>query len=168
MTYKNKTYIAFDGDTDIEYYRTLQMWKENKNIDFDFYDAHDLNTARDTSLTESIKNQLRERFENSKLFMIIVGDKTKDNRKFIPWEIEQALERNLPIIVIYINHSRHIDTTVCPLPLHQALAIHIPFKLDIIQYAYKYWPSSHDKYQKGGEKGPYYYVAETYEQLGLG
>ncbi|MCL1998788.1 MAG: hypothetical protein FWG65_08475 [Turicibacter sp.] len=52
MPYKNKTYIAFDGDTDMSYYRTLQMWKANNNIDFDFYDAHNLNTARDTSLTE--------------------------------------------------------------------------------------------------------------------
>lgn len=68
MAYKNRTYIAFDGDTDIAYYRTLQMWKERNDIDFDFYDAHDLNTSRDTSLTESIKNQLRKRFDNSKLF----------------------------------------------------------------------------------------------------
>lgn len=58
MAYRNKTYIAFDGDTDMIYYRTLQMWKSNANINFEFYDAHDLNTARDTSLTESIKNQL--------------------------------------------------------------------------------------------------------------
>ncbi len=42
-----------------------------------FYDAHDLNSARDSSLTESIKNQLRTRFDNSRLFMIIVGEKTK-------------------------------------------------------------------------------------------
>ena len=48
MPYRNKTYIAFDGDTDMSYYRTLQMWKANENINFEFYDAHDLNTARDT------------------------------------------------------------------------------------------------------------------------
>ena len=114
MAYRNKTYIAFDGDTDMSYYRTLQMWKSNENIDFDFYDAHDLNIARDTSLTESIKSQLRARFDNSKLFMILVGDNTKWNRKFIPWEIEQALNRDLPIIVVNVNGSRQKDDSRCP------------------------------------------------------
>jgi len=47
MSYKNKTYVAFDGDNDIKYYRTMQMWKENEHIEFDFYDAHDLNSARE-------------------------------------------------------------------------------------------------------------------------
>jgi len=32
MAYRNKTYIAFDGDSDMSYYRTLQMWKSNDNI----------------------------------------------------------------------------------------------------------------------------------------
>lgn len=70
------------------------MWRENNHIDFDFYDAHDLNTARDSSQIESIEKQLRVRFDNSKVFMIIVGDATKNNRKFIPWEIDQAIKRD--------------------------------------------------------------------------
>ena len=167
MAYKNKTYIAFDGDTDMEYYRTLQMWKENKNIDFDFYDAHDLNTARDTSLTESIKNQLRERFENSKLFMILVGEKTKSNRKFIPWEIEQALERNLPIIVIYLNNSRDIDYSICPIALQNVLSIHIPFKLAIIQYAFENWPFRHFELKAAKVNSPRVYTEILYRNLGL-
>ena len=58
MTYKNKTYIAFDGDTDIEYYRTLQMWKENKNIDFDFYDDEFKNNLYKEINKAFIKNLL--------------------------------------------------------------------------------------------------------------
>lgn len=27
MTYRNKTYVAFDGDKDIRYYRLMQAWK---------------------------------------------------------------------------------------------------------------------------------------------
>jgi len=167
MAYRNKTYIAFDGDTDMSYYRTLQMWRSNENIDFDFYDAHDLNTARDTSLTESIKSQLRVRFDNSKLFMILVGDSTKWNRKFIPWEIEQALNRNLPIVVVYINGSRKKDDDKCPTSLRDALAVHIPFKASIMQYAFEHWTSSHDSYKSKGNTGAYTYKDEVYKNLGI-
>lgn len=167
MAYKNKTYIAFDGDTDMSYYRTLQMWKSNSNINFDFYDAHDLNTARDTSLTESIKSQLRIRFDNSKIFMILVGDSTKGNRKFIPWEIQQAIDRQLPIIVVYINGSRSKDNDKCPTALQGELAIHIPFKASIMQYAFDNWPDSYAKHKADGKTGAYYYTDEVYKDLNL-
>lgn len=168
MAYKNRTYIAFDGDTDIAYYRTLQMWKEHSDIDFDFYDAHDLNTSRDTSLTESIKNQLRIRFDNSKLFLILIGEKTKWNRKFIPWEIQQAIECDLPIIVVNINNNRKKDDERCPTTLRDILSIHIPFKAKIIQYAIENWPSSHLKYTLQGKFKTFKYRDEVYKRLGIG
>ena len=62
MAYRNKTYIAFDGDKDMSYYRLMTAWSANERFDFEFHNAHDLNTARDTSQEESIKRQLRERF----------------------------------------------------------------------------------------------------------
>ncbi len=167
MPYRNNTYIAFDGDTDMSYYRILLMWKANANIEFDFYDAHDLNTARDTSLTESIKCQLRIRFDNSKIFMILVGDNTKWNRKFIPWEIEQALKRELPIIVVYINGSRQKDDAKCPTALRDVLAVHIPFKASIMQYAFEHWPSSHASHKSNGDSGAYHYTDEVYRNLGM-
>ena len=70
MAYRNKTYICFDGDTDMRWYRMMEAWKDNDNIDFNFANAHDLNTARDSSKEESIKKQLRERFVNSKKFIV--------------------------------------------------------------------------------------------------
>jgi len=48
--YRNKLYVAFDGDEDMHWYNTLKMWRDNENIDFGFYDAHDINIARDSSL----------------------------------------------------------------------------------------------------------------------
>ena len=72
MAYRNKTYVCFDGDTDMKYYNLMKAWKQNDNTDFNFYDAHELNSARDTSLEQSIKNQLRERLKNTKLFVFIL------------------------------------------------------------------------------------------------
>jgi hypothetical protein len=70
MAYRNKTYVAFASE-DINIYYLMQAWKENENIDFDFFDAHDLNTARDSSLNETIKDKLRERLSNSKQAVIL-------------------------------------------------------------------------------------------------
>ena len=78
MSYRNKTYIAFDGDNDMHYYRLMTAWKAHDGNSFNFHNAHDLNQARDTSLEESIKRQLRERLANSKLFILLIGEKTKN------------------------------------------------------------------------------------------
>lgn len=61
MAYRNKTYIAFDGDNDMHYYRLMTAWSAHEGFNFDIYNAHDLNTARDSSQEECIKRQLRER-----------------------------------------------------------------------------------------------------------
>ena len=45
MSYKNKTYVAFDGDNDMKYYRLMTAWIEHDHIEFDFLNAHDLNSA---------------------------------------------------------------------------------------------------------------------------
>lgn len=38
MSYRNKTYVIFDGD-DIHNYRSMRAWTQNAHIDFNFYDA---------------------------------------------------------------------------------------------------------------------------------
>lgn len=90
MSYKNKTYIAFDGDNDMWDYAYMKGWKSSENVGFNFYNAHDLNSARDISTEESIKAQLRERMANAKQMILLVGEKTKHLRKFVPWKIELA------------------------------------------------------------------------------
>ncbi|MCL1998789.1 MAG: TIR domain-containing protein [Turicibacter sp.] len=99
--------------------------------------------------------------------MILVGDNTKWNRKFIPWKIERALNRNLPIIVVYINGSWQKNNTKRPTALRDALEIHIPFKAAAVQHAFENWPSSHVGYKSKGKTGAYYYTDETYKNRGL-
>lgn len=76
MAYRNKTFVSFASE-DLHYYRLMQAWKKNEKIDFNFYDAHDLNTALDTSKPETIRRRLRERFSNTKQVVLLVGDKTR-------------------------------------------------------------------------------------------
>lgn len=70
LSYRNKTYVAFASE-DIKFYRLMEAWRENENIDFNFYDAHDLYVSRDTSSRETIRRNLRERMKNAKQFVLL-------------------------------------------------------------------------------------------------
>ncbi len=169
MSYRNKTYVAFDGDNDIRYYRMMQAWKNNDNIDFNFYDAHDLNSARDTSTEESIKSQLRERMANAKQMILLVGENTKYLRKFVPWEIELARKKDIPIIVVNLNKNRTYDKNLCPSVIKDGIyTINVSFEMKIIKYALDYFPDIYDK-KKNDESydHTYHYKDSVYEELGL-
>lgn len=167
MPYRNKTYVAFDGDRDIHYYRLMLAWKQNDGFDFNFHNAHDLNTARDTSLEASIKAQLRERMRNSREFVLLVGSNTRFLRKFVAWEIEQALTRDLPIIVVNTNGKRARCDERCPASLRDELAVHISFNPAMMQFALEHWPDEHRSLRRSGTTGPRFYSAERYSDVGL-
>ncbi len=167
MPYQNKTFVSFDGDSDMSYYRLMQAWKQNDGITFNFYDAHDLNTARDSSQEASIKAQLAERMRNSKVFVLLVGERTRYLQKFVRWEIEQAVSRELPIIAVNLNGRRSMNVERCPPVLQGELAIHVSFNAAIMQHALDNWPASHMENQRTRKTGPYYYNETIYKRLGL-
>lgn len=168
MAYRNKLYIAFDGDYDMEYYNTFEMWRDNKNIDFNFHDAHDLNVARDSSLPESIKVQLRERMRNSKTMLLVVGEHTKYIRGYIPWEIGYARYLDLPIIVSNLNDRRRYDSNRCPSALGGGKgAVHVSFRMKIIRYALEHWPSFYHNNKPEVLEMVYHYPDDVYQTLGL-
>lgn len=166
MAYRNKTYICFDGDTDMKYYRLMQAWSANQRFSFDFYNAHDLNSARDTSEVESIKRQLRVRFANSKLLVVLIGENTARLTRFVKWEMEVALRLDLPIIGVNLNGSRKRDA-LCPPTIRDELAVYVPFGMKIVEHAMANWPASHAKYKSEGKTDYYHYTDATYMSLGL-
>lgn len=166
-TYTNKTYVAFDADNDIRYYRLMQAWKKNDSTSFNFYDAHDLNNLMPYSSEDTIKAKLAERLRNTKVFVLLVGNSTKNLYKFVRWEIEQALKRNIPIIVVNLNSKRSEDSNLCPAILNNKLAIHISFNQKIIEHAIDNWESLDASHRNKGETGAYYYKTSYYESLGL-
>lgn len=169
MAYRNKTYVAFDGDNDIRYYNLMKAWKQSDNTDFNFYDAHELNNARDTSMPESIKKQLSTRMANSKMFVLLLGEKTRYLTKFVKWEVEHAIYLNLPIVVVNLNGKKEEDTTRMPSWLNNELCISCSFNSKIIQYSLEHWGDYHYEYQNdASKKGKHYsWKADVYESLGL-
>ena len=144
----------------------MQAWKQNDNSSFNFYDAHDINNNYDKS-EQSIKASLEERFRNSKIFVLLVGDKTKYLYKYVRWEIEQALNREMPIIVVNLNGIRSMDLNRCPAILRNELAVHVSFSSKILQFALEDWPIEDNQYRNAGKIGPFQYNEKVYEKLGL-
>lgn len=167
MPYRRRIFVSFDGDNDIHYYRLMRAWKQSDHTDFDFLDAHDLNTARDTSTEETIKRRLGQRLSRSTVVVSLIGEHTRYHYKFVRWELEQAVNRRLPIIGANLNGYRYQDTRLCPPIIRDELAIYISFNASILQHALENWPSEHGRHVSQGEAGPYYYRRDVYDRLGL-
>ena len=166
MAYRNKVYVSMDADSDLHYYRLMQAWKQSDRTSFNFYDAHDLNRILDKS-EESIKLGLQERFRNSKVFVLLVGEHTRYLYRFVRWEIEQALNRKLPCIIVNLNGYRQQDSVRCPAIIRDRLAIHISFNARIMEYALNHWPQTHTTKQQCFIDEAYHYEQGLYQRLGL-
>lgn len=166
MAYQNKTYIVFDGDSDMYYYRLMTAWKAHDGFSLNFHNAHDLNTARDSSQEESIKRQLRERFANSKLVVVLIGASTKYLTKFVKWELEVALRLGLPVIGVNLNQSRAMDDR-CPPTIRDQLVVYTAFNHNIIKHAMDHWPDEFNGLRSAGTNGSRFYTDDVYRRLGL-
>jgi len=160
-------YTCFDGDSDIHYYRLMQAWHANTRFDFTFSNAHDITQSRDSSSEETIKRSLRLRLNASDVMLVLIGASTRNLYRFVRWEIEVALEKNIPLIGVNLNGIRQMDSALCPPILRNVLAVHIPFGSKIVDYAIKYWPAGHRKHQGDGDTGPFYYKDSVYKELGM-
>lgn len=169
MSYRNKTYVAFASE-DILHYRLMTAWRSNENMDFNFFNAHDLFIARDTSLPETIRGRLRERMKNAKQ-IVLLGTPTArykggNGSSFLAYEIKLAIEFDLPIVVANLNKKRTIDTSVIPQPLIDAnhYTVSVSFQPAIIQYALDHYAPA---YAASGKNGPHYYEPHVYSGLGI-
>lgn len=166
MSYRNKTYVIFDGDKDMWAYGYMKGWKSNHNIDFSFHDAHDLKPLTDRASEETVKRRLRERFSSAKQVVVLIGESTKNLYRFVRWEMEVAKQLDLPIVAVNLNNKRSQDSNRCPAILRDHYVVHVPFKMRIIKYALDNFPSEYAK-RDGSEGGARYYREIVYKDLGL-
>lgn len=152
MVYRNKTYVAFDGDSDMRYYNLMKAWKQSDATTFNFYDAHDINTALDSSSEETIKRRLSERMASSKMFVLLVGQNTYRLTKFVKWEVQHAIKLQLPIIAVKLDSSNIIPGWLSDYPY-----ICAPFEIASVERAMTSWPAVFPRYYREGKKGPFYY-----------
>ncbi|MET8307780.1 TIR domain-containing protein [Micromonospora sp. NPDC005173] len=169
MSYRNKTYVAFASE-DIKCYWLMEAWRDNQHIDFNFYDAHDLYQARDSSQPESIKSRLGERIKNAKQVVLLgskIGKKKgSDGTSFLAYEVGAILRLKLPVVVANLDGDRCIDRDFIPRPLLDAdyYTLSVSFQPAIIKLALdNYAPA----FAGSNKTGPHHYKSEVYTKLGL-
>lgn len=169
MAYRNKTYVAFASE-DIKYYRVMEAWRDNDNIDFSFLDAHDLYESRDTSLPGTIKRNLRERMKNAKQ-VVLLGSATAKKKgsngtSFLAYEVDVMLEFGLPIVVANLDRSQTVDRNFIPKPILEAdyYTVSVAFRMKMIQHALDEYVEA---FKRGGRSGPHQYPKTVYDNLGL-
>lgn len=169
MSYRNKTYIAFASE-DISSYRSMEAWRENQNLDFDFFDAHDLFISRDTSKPETIKANLRERMKTAKQFVMLGSADAKrkgsDGFSFLAYEIDTMVSLGLPVVVTNLDGDRAVDRNFIQKPLLDAdyYTMSVSFQPKIIKYALDNHATD---FSDSSNTGPYYYKSSVYDELGL-
>ena len=167
MPYRNKTYVCFDADNDIHYYRLMLAWKQNDNTNFRFHNAHDLNRLLPTSSEKTIKRKLKERLRNTKTFIVLIGKSTQYLYKFVRWEMEQALGLDIPIIAVNLNGKRQMDKNLCPPIIRDKLVVHVSFNTRIVQHVLENWETEYYDLKRDGCSGARHYSREVYQKFGL-
>jgi hypothetical protein len=181
MAYRNGTYIAFhaDGtniptDSDIKYYNLMKAWTAKTDDDFSMINSHEKTAAvRDSSLKTTLRTRLKERLSKSKHMVLIIGDTTKNDMDWVPFEIEYAVDTcKIPLIIAYTGYEYILNPSLLSNLWPKALkdrinngtvkAIHIPFKKEplkdaISQFDLKNKPSTSLNY----------YTREAYKSFGI-
>lgn len=167
MSYRNKTYVVFDGDKDMWAYGYMKGWKSNENVDFDFDDAHDIDDIRSGVTEETVKRHLRERFGRSSQVVVLIGESTKDLYRYVRWEIEAAQGLDLPIIGVNLNKQRQYDPNRCPPILRDTFTVHVSYNKDIIQHALDNWPNHYHTNKNTSTDINLHFTENVYKSLGL-
>ena len=168
MSYKDKTYIIFDGDKDRWAYARMKGWKALDHIDFDFEDAHSEYTLTSNANNESyIKGKLKKRFANACQVVLLIGESTKNLYKYVRWELEVARELGLPIIAVNLDGSKQQNNNTCPPIIRDTYTVHIPFKMKIIKYALDNFPKEFKVKKSNPSVGGRIYGESVYQTLGI-
>jgi len=181
MAYKNGTYVAFHAegtdvptDSDMKYYNLLKAWTAKEDDDFSMVNSHEKTSAvRDSSKRETLKASLVTRLRNSKHLLLIIGDTTKLDTDWVPFEIEYAIDDcDLPVIAAYTdygciqNPASHAHEWPEALKRRiengTARVIHIPFKKEPIAAAIEQFDT-----QTKPKSGLSYYTRDAYVKWGI-
>jgi hypothetical protein len=181
MAYRNGTYVAFHAngtdiptDSDIKYYNLMKAWTERTDDDFSMINSHDkASSVRDSSKKATLRASLQERLRNSKNMVLIIGETTRYDTDWVPFEIEQAVDTyEIPIIAAYTGYEAILapdrlsglwpSALATRIKNKTAHVIHVPFKKEPLKAAIEQF--SHDYLPSGPLS---YYVRDAYVRWGL-
>lgn len=183
MAYRNGTYVAFHangtnipGKSDIDYYNLMKAWSAKSDDDFTMINSHDKAcSVRDSSKRVTLRASLLERLRKSKNLVLIIGQTTRLDDDWVPFEISSAVDTyKIPIIAAYVGVQQPIRVPMnyksrWPAALTTRVAngtasvIHIPFNKAALLDAIGQF--SHTKLPTGGSLG--IYSDDAYRSFGM-
>lgn len=181
MAYRNGTYVAFHaqgtnlpGKSDMDYYNLMKAWSAKTDDDFTMINSHDkASSVRDSSKKATLRASLLERLRNSKNMVLIIGETTRFDTDWVPFEICAAVDTyEIPIIAAYTE----FNAITAPPELRKwwpkaleeriddgtAKVIHISFKKEPLKAAINQF--DHNTLPKSGLA---YYGRDVYVKWGL-
>lgn len=181
MAYRNGTYIAFHAEgktdptaSDIKYYRMIKAWHAHDETDFRFVNSHEKTSAvRDSSLKSTLRRSLMERLNHSRNMLLIIGNTTRFDTDWVPFEIAYAVDScKIPIIAVYTQYDWILapsalsnlwpPTFASRIANNSVRSIHIPFKQAAIDDAMKQF--DHSTPPTGALN---YYTKEAHNTFGI-
>jgi hypothetical protein len=182
MAYRNGTYIAFHAqgtadptESDMKYYNLLKAWNEHEDHPLYFVNSHEkTESVRDSSKRETLRDVLVTRLRNSKNMVLIIGQTTRFDTDWIPFEISYAIDEcEIPIIAAYPNFDYIMSPGELSAWWPAALAsriqngsahvIHVPFRKEPLVDAIPRF--SHEEYPVNGGLG--FYSRDAYRGWGF-
>ena len=163
--YKN----LFRVDSDAENInRAISYYQKCFLVRNDYYTgenyAHCLELKRKSITDDEEKIHLKvEARKTREKVIATVGESTKYLYKFVKWELDSALELNLPIIAVNLNNLRRQDSNLCPASIRDKNVVHVAFRMRIIKHAMDNFPATHRNNSGTG----WFYNDTIYRSLGL-
>jgi hypothetical protein len=91
-------FISFDHE-DLNEVNLLRGQAKNDKVDLQF-DDHSVKEAFDSTNSDYIKRQIREKIERCSVTVVYLSDKTASS-KWVNWEIEESIKRGKGVIGVY-------------------------------------------------------------------
>jgi len=99
----------------------------------------------ETSNDDTIRRSLSERLDNTKVMVFLMGTQSKF-RDWIIWELEAAIKRDIPIIVVdVVRAGNDLNMNLLPKCLIPYKFGHTFYEKDKIIAALRDWPDRHAK-----------------------
>lgn len=152
MSPRKKTYVCFDAEHDTRYYDLMKDWEANTSFPFHFENDYKINKLLGVKSDETVKGLIKERLQNAKVLVIIIGRSSQNLYKYVRFEIEYAIKNYIPIIGVHIHAHDKQNEIYFPM-LKNQLAAYIPFSLKTLSDTLIHSPKKQISFKKNSIGG---------------
>ena len=162
---KRKVYISYNREKDSVNYHLLRASCDNE-ITF-ISDNSNIEDTNNQSYFAQILSLISNKLTGIEAFIILVSENTRNLNNRMLFEVNRALEKDVPIIAVNTNGLRYIDEYNCPPAIKDKFVLHIANNPKVLTKAIEVWPNYYKEHKNDAIAGPSYFDDTIYKSLGL-